>query len=206
MTDEPDDTPEEPLAVPLVEEEPLAVPLVEEEPLAVPSDEDEPPGVPPHVDVDVDFASYVFPDMAQRRITAWILWGIGGAGLLLWVFLRGRWDWITTGALIGSILLLVLGAWFRAASWPLGLDQGEALVIATREVGFAVGHASAVLGWRGWRSRPVWRILLYSSEEPPTRRGLVELDAIDGSVFAAYQEENPEDWDALRREEAERPS
>ena len=42
--------------------------------------------------------------------------------------------------------------------------------------------------------RPVWRILLYSADEPPTMRGLVEFDAVDGHVMGEYTEPNPEDW------------
>ncbi len=42
-------------------------------------------------------------------------------------------------------------------AYPLELDEHEALVAATREVGFPVGHASAQMGWRGLRSRPTWR-------------------------------------------------
>ncbi len=79
-------------------------------------------------------------------------------------------------------------------AWPLEIDQTEALLIASRTVGFAVGHSSAQLAWRGLRSRPVWRILLYSADEPPTMRGLVELDAVDGHVMGDYTEPNPEDW------------
>jgi hypothetical protein len=68
-------------------------------------------------------------------------------------------------------------------------------VAATKAVGFAVGHASAQLGWRGLRSRPTWRILLYSAEEPPASRGLVLVDAVDGTVLQHFVEENPEqDW------------
>ena len=40
----------------------------------------------------------------------------------------------------------------------------------------------------------MWRILLYSADEPPTMRGLVELDAVDGHVMGEYTEPNPEDW------------
>ena len=65
---------------------------------------------------------------------------------------------------------------------------------ATREVGFAVGHASAQLGWRGLRSRPTWRILLYSAEDPPATRGLVLVDGVDGEIVAHFTEDNPEDW------------
>jgi hypothetical protein len=77
------------------------------------------------------------------------------------------------------------------------IDQTEALAIASRTVGFPVGHASAQLAWRGLLSRPVWRILVYSADEPPSIRGLVELDAVDGHVIGEYTERNPEDWSEL---------
>ena len=71
-------------------------------------------------------------------------------------------------------------------------------MIATRTVGFPVGHASAQLAWYGLRSRPAWRILLYSADEPPSLRGLVECDGVDGHVIGEYTETNPEDWSAVR--------
>ncbi len=80
------------------------------------------------------------------------------------------------------------------AAWPLVVDQTEALLIASRTVGFAVGHSSAQLAWHGLRAQPVWRILLYSADEPPTMRGLVQIDAVDGTVMGEYTEPNPEDW------------
>ena len=72
----------------------------------------------------------------------------------------------------------------------MGLTQVDQL----EDVGFPVGHASAQLGWRGLRSRPTWRILLYSNEPMPTKRGLVMVDGIDGEVIATFLEDNPEDW------------
>ena len=68
---------------------------------------------------------------------------------------------------------------------------------ATAQVGFPVGHASAQLGWRGLRSRPTWRILLYSAEEPPAKRGLVLVDGVDATVLDHFVEDNPEDWSQL---------
>jgi hypothetical protein len=50
------------------------------------------------------------------------------------------------------------------------------------------------MGWRGALSKPTWRILLYSAENPPTRRGLVLVDGIDGAVVDWFVEDNPEDW------------
>ena len=44
------------------------------------------------------------------------------------------------------------------------------------------------------RSRPTWRILCYSAEEPPQRRGFVLVDAVDGRVGEHVVEDNPESW------------
>jgi hypothetical protein len=56
-----------------------------------------------------------------------------------------------------------------------------------------VGHASAQQVWRGVRSRPTWRVLVYSAENPPRQRGLVLVDAVDGRVVEHLAEANPED-------------
>jgi hypothetical protein len=50
------------------------------------------------------------------------------------------------------------------------------------------------MAWRGLRSRPTWRVLVYSNESPPEQRGLVFVDGVDGSVVASHTELNPEDW------------
>jgi len=141
------------------------------------------------------FASYVFPDPRNRRISAVGFWILAALLLTAWLLMRTN-PVASVGLPVGAAVLGLLGVWFWLAAWRMSLDQGDALVTATREVGFPVGHASAMLGWRGWRSRPTWRILLYSAEDPPTRRGLVEVDSVDASVLGAYTEDNEEEgWD-----------
>ena len=76
----------------------------------------------------------------------------------------------------------------------LQVDERDALVASSKAIGFPLGHASAQLGWRGILSRPTWRILVYSADDPPTKRGLVLVDGVDGSVVESYIEDNPEDW------------
>jgi hypothetical protein len=78
------------------------------------------------------------------------------------------------------------------SGWRMHVDETEALVAAQQAVGFAVGHASAQQVWRGLRSRPTWRVLCYSSEDPPAQRGLVLVDAVDGRVVEHLVEANPE--------------
>ena len=47
---------------------------------------------------------------------------------------------------------------------------------------------------KGGQMQPGGSLLLYSADEPPSMRGLVELDAVDGRVLGEYTERNPEDW------------
>ncbi|MBV8950332.1 MAG: hypothetical protein JOZ99_05610 [Actinobacteria bacterium] len=144
--------------------------------------------LPEDLDVTAYVGPYVFPNITRRRI-AGSLYAVVAAACLL-----GYTATSNGGALVAAIVLAAIAAYHFLAAWNLDVDQTEALVVATRTVGFPVGHASAQLAWRGLRSRPAWRILLYSADEPPSMRGLVELDAVDGHVMGEYTELNPEDW------------
>jgi len=150
--------------------------------------------LPADLDVTAYDGMYTFPDIRRRRspgiaylvfaVVFGTLWAIGGGDGVL----------VNNGFLAGAIALGLVGLYHLAAAWPLAVGDTEALLAAASEVGFPVGHASAQLGWRGLRSRPTWRILLYSSEDPPTQRGLVLVDGVDGEVLDHFVEDNPEDW------------
>jgi hypothetical protein len=144
--------------------------------------------LPEDLDVTAYVGPYVFPDIKRRRIAGAIYLGLGV--LVVVVALAAD----NHGLLFGAVLLAAIAAYHFIAGWSLNIDQTEALAVASRTVGFPVGHASAQLAWRGLRSRPAWRILVYSADEPPSVRGLVELDAVDGTVLGEYTETNPEDW------------
>jgi len=144
--------------------------------------------LPEDLDVTAYVGPYTFPDIARRRIPA-AIYAVAGAGAL-WVGAASR----NSGLVAGGALLLAAAAYHVLAGWPLRIDQTEALASASRAAGFPVGHASAQLGWRGLRSRPSWRILVYSAEDPPRQRGLVEIDGVDATVLGQYTEDNPEDW------------
>lgn len=147
--------------------------------------------LPDELNVTAYVGPYIFPDIRRRRIAATILAVISVAGLAAGIYASN------IGVTVGGAVVGVISVWFFVAAWPLAIDQTEALAIASRTVGFAVGHASAQIGWTGLRSRPSWRILVYSTESPPDIRGLVEIDAVDGRVIGDYLEANPEDWSDL---------
>lgn len=140
---------------------------------------------------------YVFPNNNRRRVPGYLYLMLGAACIAGWAVV-GRDGVLVNGGFLGAgVLLGLLGAYHLVAGWNLDVDERDALVAATKRVGFAVGHASAQLGWRGLRSKPTWRILLYSAEEPPLRRGLVLVDGVDGEIVAHFVEDNPEDWSDL---------
>jgi hypothetical protein len=155
--------------------------------------------LPEDLDVTAYVGPYTFPDIKRRRIAGTIYLVLGA--LSLWAGIAFG----NAGFLIAAGLLGVTAVYHFLAGWPLRIDQTKALAVASRAVGFPVGHASAQLAWRGLLSRPTWRILLYSADEPPSIRGLVQLDAVDGRVLGEYTEDNPEDWSQLKTHDDEEP-
>jgi hypothetical protein len=159
-----------------------------------PTDEDG-DRLPADIDVTAYVGQYTFPDIRRRRIPAFLYLAVATACFALWVTSSDGTSVLVNGGFLGAAVALLLIGWYHlAAAWPLAVRDTDALVAAARAVGFPVGHASAQLGWRGLRSRPTWRILLYSGEDPPERRGLVLVDAVSGAVLDHFVEDNPEDW------------
>jgi hypothetical protein len=150
--------------------------------------------LPDDLDVSGFVGPYLFPDNSRRRISAAIYLVFGVFSIALWAARTTNGVLVNRGFFIGGIVMIVVAAYHWQAGYPLAVRDLQALTAASREVGFPVGHASAQLSWRGLRSRPTWRILLYSAEDPPTKRGLVLVDGVDGRVVAHFVEDNPEDW------------
>jgi hypothetical protein len=126
---------------------------------------------------------YEFPDNSRRRKPGALYLAFAALSLLLWLTVRDSSALVNNGFLWAAILLGVVGLFSITSGWRMKVDEKQALVAAQGAVGFAVGHASAQQVWRGLRSRPTWRVLIYSVEEPPRRRGLVLVDAVDGRVL-----------------------
>lgn len=144
--------------------------------------------LPEELDVTAYVGPYLFPSTRRRRVAGTLYAAVALGSLAGWLATGNA------GLLASAVFVGLVAAYHFATAWPLDVDQTEALLIATRTVGFAVGHASAQLAWRGLLARPAWRILLYSADEPPSMRGLVELDGVDGHVLGEYTGPNPEDW------------
>ena len=160
-------------------------------------DEDHVDELPEDLDAAGYVGPYVFPDNNRRRIPGYLYLLTAAACIALWALAGDDAVLVNDGILVVGVVLALVGGYHLLAGFDLEVDERDALVEASRAVGFPVGHASAQMGWRGLRSRPTWRILLYSAEEPPLQRGFVLVDGVDGAIVDTLVERNPEDWSDL---------
>lgn len=145
---------------------------------------------------DLDAAGFVgpyqFPDNSRRRWPAVLYLVIAAVCVIVYVALGDSSAIVNGGFLVAAAVLAAVGIFSLTSSWRMHVDERDALVAAQQGLGFAIGHASAQQVWHGLRSRPTWRVLAYSAEEPPLQRGLVLVDAIDGRVIQQLVEDNPD--------------
>jgi hypothetical protein len=148
--------------------------------------------LPSDLDVSAFVGPYQFPDNSRRRIPGYLYLGISALSLLLWLMSDQSSGLVNYGFLVFAISLAAFAVYVLTSSWKMTINERDALVHASRAVDFAVGHASAQQVWRGVRSRPTWRVFCYSAQEPPTHRGLVLVDAVNGNIVECLVELNPD--------------
>jgi hypothetical protein len=150
--------------------------------------------LPEDLDITDFVGPYLFPDNNRRRWPGLLYLLVGSAMVVAWLLRTTTPVNVNRGVLIGGVLMILVGLYHFVAAKTLKVREVDALVAASAAVGFPVGHASAQLSWRGLLSRPTWRILLYSAEEPPKTRGIALVDGSTAEVLTSFTEENPEDW------------
>lgn len=152
--------------------------------------------LPADLDASGYVGSYQFPDNSRRRIPGVLYLVLAAGCVAVWLVGRDSSPIVNAGWLWGAFALAAMGVISLTSGWRMHVDERQALVAAQQAAGFPVGHASAQQVWRGLRSRPTWRVLCYSIEDPPLRRGLVLVDAVDGRVVEQLVEDNPDRWSA----------
>ncbi len=137
---------------------------------------------------------YEFPDVRRRAYGGVLVLLASCAGLVSTLFVDDA--YINGGLVAAALLGCAAGVYVLASSWRLRVSEKDAILKAAAALSFPLGPASISIGWRGLLSRPYWRVLAYSPEEPvPQRRGYVAIDAVSGEVIDRIDEPNPEsDW------------
>ncbi len=149
--------------------------------------------LPDDLDLSTLELPYFFANNTRRKIPAALYFATAAVFIALWAFADSN-ALVNVGMLVAGLGLVAFGIYSWIGAWNLTVDEADALAIAGQELGFVIGHASAQLAWRGWTVRPTWRVLVYSPEDQPERRGLVWVDAVKGDVLNVINEANPEDW------------
>jgi hypothetical protein len=144
-------------------------------------------GLPEDLDASI-LGPYTVPNLTRRRRAG--VYYLGGAVLVALAVATG----LPGGMWFIAGLLALIGLYHFVAAFDLKVTDTEALSIANQQSDFPVGHASAAIGFEGWRARPIWNILVFSADEPPSQRGLVRVDAVSGEVKDVLVEDNPEEF------------
>ncbi len=151
--------------------------------------------LPADLDITGLVGPYEFPNNSKRRIASMLYFVIGA--ICIWLGVGVDSPLVNSGLTAVGIGLVAFALYSAVVAVETAVDETDALVTAAKTAGFVPGHASAQMAWRGWRSRPLWRILLYSDEEQPLQRALVLVDGVSGEVREHFVEDNPEDWSNL---------
>ncbi len=144
-------------------------------------------GLPDDLDASI-LGPYTVPNLTRRRRAG--AYYLGGAVLVGLAIAAG----LPSGMWLIAGVLAAIGLYHFLAAFDLKVADTDALAIANQQAEFPVGHASAAVGFEGWRARPVWNVLVFSADEPPSKRGLVRVDAVTGTVKDVLVEENPEEF------------
>lgn len=138
-------------------------------------------GMPDDLDANL-VGPYEVPDPARRR-RAGLVYFVAAAVVAAFSALglpSGMWTMVA--------ILVAIGIYHIVAGHHLEVSDKAALTAANRATEFPVGHASAVLGFEGILARPVWNVLVFSADDPPSQRGLVRVDGQSGDILETYAE------------------
>ena len=138
-------------------------------------------GMPEDLDANV-VGPYSVPDTSRRRRAGVVYFVVAALVAIGLAFDLPTGMWLTVAA------LAIIGGYHVWAGTSLRVREQRALEIANQATDFPVGHASAALGFDGFLARPVWNVLVFSADEPPSQRGLVRVSGTDGTVIEHYVE------------------
>ena len=137
---------------------------------------------------------YQFPDNSRRRIPGVLYLVIAALCVLVWLAGSDSLAWVNDGFLWAALALTVAGVISITSGWRMHVDETEALISAQRRRRLPgrsrVGPAGVA---RIAQPADVARALLLDRGPAPAR-GLVLVDAVDGTVVEALVEDNPERW------------
>ena len=136
--------------------------------------------LPDYLDITKYVVPYQFPTPRKRRTAALSILVISVACLVIGIYAKN------TSMVFGGSFFIFVGAFFVICGWPLNVKDLDALTSTATQAPFSVGHASAQLSFTGWLSKPVWRVVVFSSDEPPSQRGLVEINAVSKEIISTY--------------------
>lgn len=132
---------------------------------------------------------YSVPDNARRRRPAVVFAVAAPMSAALWITRGEGGVLVNSGFLAAAVGFALLAAYFAASARGVNVWEDEAIATAKGATELPSGTGRAQLAWRGLVGRPVWRVLVHDETATPARRGVVIVDAANGSVVEHMKED-----------------
>ncbi|HUR50337.1 MAG TPA: hypothetical protein VMY88_12525 [Acidimicrobiales bacterium] len=131
---------------------------------------------------------YSVPDNARRKRPALVFAVAAALSAALW-FTRGEGGvLVNSGFVAAAVGFALLAGYFAASARGVRVWEDGAIATAKQITDLPAGTGRAQLAWRGLLGRPVWRVLIHDESGAQARRGVVIVDAADGSVVEHLKE------------------
>jgi hypothetical protein len=132
---------------------------------------------------------YSVPDNARRRRPAVVFAVSAVLSAALWLALGDGGVLVNSGFAAAAVGFALLAVYFAASARGVRVWEDGAIAGAKQITELPSGTGRAQLAWRGLLGRPVWRVLIHDDSTQPAKRGVVIVDAADGSVVEHMKED-----------------
>jgi len=122
-------------------------------------------------------------DTAKRRRAAgvYLVMAAGAAAIVATTGIQLLW-------LTAVAPLLGLAGYQFLGGWKIQVSDMEAIEMAGERASFEMGHGSATLGFRGFRARPIWQVLVFGDGPAPRYQALVTIDAVSSEITGVFEQ------------------
>lgn len=126
--------------------------------------------------------SYIIPNPNRRRNYGYLLVFTS----IISYFLFNLTDWLSVA--YGSLLVFATGVSILFIDNSVKIKQSDVIKNIIKHVPHSIGYYSIALTFAFYKKfrflKPIWTVIVYDHENPPTEKTIVEIDASNGDLVS----------------------
>ena len=129
------------------------------------------------------YGAYRLPDLSRRRLFAYIILFFCISSFTLSYFLQIR---IFT---YPGVIFLIIFVYIYSLNNQIKIDQSEVIETTAKYIDHSVGYYSVALTFNGLFLHPVWTVIIYDHNIPPSCRSIIEINANTSELIGEVYKE-----------------